>query len=372
MERGVALSLLVRRDRPLGSPLAYGLIVLGGAALALLIGAGLMLLWGVNPASGYRELAWGMFGSRHNISESLLKATPLIIISMGMAIAFSASMWNIGAEGQFYMGALAAAACALAFAHLPGALLWPLTLLAAMLAGALWAGIAGFLRARFGINEIIVTVMLNYVAMYFVQYMLAVPMRETQARGIGYPQTDVITQTIWLPRLASGVRLHAGFLIALASVVLVYFILRHTVFGYRIKAVGMNAQAARYSGIRVSGTLILAMAVSGAFAGLASQVEVTGVHHRLLWGISPGFGFLAIVVTLLGNRHPLGILVAAMLLAALDFGAQTMQRGTGVPVALVHTIEYLMVILVVGGGILRTHRLAVFDRRRQPQPAEAT
>jgi simple sugar transport system permease protein len=366
------LSLLVPRERPLGSPLAYGLIVLAGAGLALLLGAGLMLLWGVDPINGYRELAWGMFGSRHNLSESLLKATPLIIISLGMTIAFSASIWNIGAEGQFYMGALAAAACALALSGLPGIVLWPLTLAAAMLAGGLWAGVAGYLRARFGINEIIVTVMLNYVAMYFVQYMLAGPLRETQSRGIGYPQTDVIPQQVWLPRLAPGIRLHAGFLLAVALVVLVYFILRHTTFGYRVKAVGLNSRAAQHAGIGVSGTLILAIAISGAFAGLASQIEVTGVHHRLLWGISPGFGFLAIVVTLLGNRNPFGILVAAILLAALDFGAQTMQRGTGVPVALVHTIQYLMVILVVGIGILRTHRPVFLDRLRQPRAGEAT
>jgi general nucleoside transport system permease protein len=365
------MSLLVRRERPLGSPFAYGLIVLGGAALALLVGAGLMTLWGVNPIGGYRELAWGMFGSRHNISESLLKATPLIIISLGMTIAFSASTWNIGAEGQFYMGALAATATALALARLPGALLRPVTVLAAMLTGGLWAAIAGYLRARFRINEIIVTVMLNYVAMHFVQYMLAVPLRETQSRGMGYPQTNVITEAIWLPRLAPGIRLHTGFLIALALVVVMYFVHRHTTFGYRIRAVGLNPQAARHAGIGVTRTLVVAMAASGAFAGLASQIEVTGVHHRLLWGISPGFGFLAIVVTLLGNRHPLGVLLAAVLLAALDFGAQTMQRGTGVPVALAHTIEYLMVIFVVGGSIFRTHRLALFDRWRQPRPAEA-
>lgn len=360
------MNVFVRRERPLISPLANLSIVLGGAALALLIGAGLMLLWGVRPIDGYRELVWGMFGSRNNVSESLLKATPLIIISLGMAIAFTASIWNIGAEGQFYMGALAATASALTFGHLPGAVLWPLTLFLAMLAGALWAAIAGYLRARFGINEIIVTVMLNYVAMYFVQYMLAIPMRETQARGIGYPQTDMITQSIWLPRLAPQIRLHAGFFVALALVALIYFILRYTTSGYRLKAVGMNAQAARFAGMGVSGTLVVAMMLSGAFAGAAAQIEVTGVHHRLLWGISPGFGFLAIVVTLLGNRHPLGILVAAILLASLDFGAQTMQRGARVPVSLVRIIEYLMVILVVGGGILRTHRLVLLDRWRRP------
>jgi general nucleoside transport system permease protein len=356
------LSLLVARERPLTSPLGYALIVLAGVVLALLLGAGLMLLWGTNPLAGYRELLWGMFGSRHSISESLLKATPLIIISLGIAVAFNASVWNIGAEGQFYMGALAATACALLFGHLPGFVLWPLTLCAAMLAGGLWASIAGYLRARFGINEIIVTVMLNYVAMYFVQYMLAVPLRETQSKGMGYPQTDVITRAIWLPRLVPGLRLHVGFLIALALVALVYFLLRHTTLGYRLRAVGKNWRAAQFAGIGVSGTIVLAMAISGALAGLASQIEVTGVHHKLLWGISPGYGFLAIVVTLLGNSHPVGILIAAILLAALDFGAQTMQRGTGVPVALVQTIEYLMVILVVGGGILRTHRLTLFDR----------
>lgn len=363
------MSLLTVRERPLTSPLIYALIVLGGALIAMLIGAGLMLLWGVSPVAGYRELLVGMFGSQHSISESLLKASPLIILSLGIALSFSASAWNIGAEGQFYMGALAAAAVALLLGTLPGFVLWPLTLIAAMLAGGLWAGIAGYLRARFGINEIIVTVMLNYVAMYFVQYMLAVPLRETQARGIGYPQTDVISQAIWLPRLAPGLRLHAGFLIALVLVVLVYFVLRHTTLGYRLRAVGLNWRAAQHAGINVQGTLILAMALSGALAGVAGQLEVTGVHHRLLWGISPGYGFLAIIVTLLGNRNPFGIVVAAILLASLDFGAQTMQRGTGVPVALVRTIEYLMVILVVGGGILRTHRLALFDRWRSGRTA---
>jgi general nucleoside transport system permease protein len=363
------LSLLVARERPLTSPLVYVLIVFGGVTLALLLGAGLMLLWGASPLVGYHELLWGMFGSPHNVSESLLKATPLIIISLGIAVAFSASAWNIGAEGQFYMGALAAAACGLAFRSLPGSVLWPLTLIAAMLAGGLWAGIAGYLRARFNINEIIVTVMLNYVAQFFVQYMLAVPMRETGSVGIGYPQTDVIPTTIWLPRLIPGLRLHAGFLIALALVILVYFLLRHMALGYRLRAVGLNWHAAQRAGIAVPSTLLLAMGLSGALAGLAGQLEVTGVHHRLLWGISPGYGFLAIVVTLLGNRHPVGILVAAILLAALDFGAQTMQRGTGVPVALVHTIEYLTVILVVGGGVLRTHRLALFDHIRSTKAA---
>jgi ABC-type uncharacterized transport system permease subunit len=360
------LSLLVARERPLTSPLGYALIVLAGVVLALLLGAGLMLLWGTDPLAGYRELLWGMFGSRHSISESLLKATPLIITSLGIAVAFNASVWNIGAEGQFYMGALAATTCALLFSYLPGFVLWPLTLFAAICAGGLWASIAGYLRARFGINEIIVTVMLNYVAMYFVQYMLAVPLRETQSKGIGYPQTDVIARTIWLPRLVPGLRLHLGFLIALTLVALVYFLLRHTTLGYRLRAVGKNWRAAQHAGIGVSGTIVVAMVISGALAGLAGQLEVTGVHHKLLWGISPGYGFLAIVVTLLGNSHPVGILIAAVLLAALDFGSQTMQRGTGVPVALVQTIEYLMVILVVGGGILRTHRLTLdgVSRRR--------
>jgi len=342
--------------------------MLGAALIALAVGAILMSLIGANPLAGYRELLVGMVGSRHSIAESLLKATPLIIIALGIAVAFTASVWNIGAEGQFYMGALFSTWVAVAFSHLPGIILWPLTILAGLVAGGIWGGAVGYLRARFQINEIIVTVMMNYIAIFFMQYMVASPLRETSSHGVGYPQTDVIPQSLWLPRILPGTRLHLGFIIALLLAVAVYFLLRHTTLGYSLRAVGKNSVAAERAGINVRRTLIVAMAISGGLAGFAGQLEVFGIHHRLLDGISPGYGFIAIIVTLLGNRNPIGIVIAAALLASLDFGSHTMQRGIGVPVSVVLTIEYLTVILIVGANILRTHRLVplerLFERRR--------
>jgi simple sugar transport system permease protein len=348
-------ALFARREKPLTSPLISGLIIVGAAAIALIAGAGLMWLMGADPLTGYRELLYGMAGTRQNIAESLLKTTPLLIIALGIAIAFTASIWNIGAEGQFYMGALFSTWTVLWLADLPGYLLLPLAIIAAAVAGGLWGGIAGYFRARFNVNEIIVTVMMNYIAIFFIRYIVQGPLRETQSSGAGFPRTDPIPDPVWLPRIISGTRLHAGFIAALILAGIVYFLLRHTTFGYNLRAVGRNPTAALYAGIRVQRTIIWAMILSGALAGLAGLVEVLGVHHRLLDGISPGYGFIGIIVTLLGKQNPLGIVIAATLLASLNVGASTMQRGIGIPVSLVWTIEYLMVLLVVGAGILQTH-----------------
>jgi len=354
--------LLAPREKPLTSPLAGALIVLGAAGIALLVGAVLMSLMGANPLIGYRELLSGMIGSKHSISEVLVKAAPLLIIGLGIAIAFNASIWNIGAEGQFYMGALFATWLALALSFLPGYILMPLSMLAALVAGGLWGGIVGYLRARFGINEIIVTVMMNYIALYIVKFMVQVPLREKLTSGIGFPRTDPIPEATWLPRILPGTRLHAGFILALVLVGVVHFLLYYTVFGYRLRAVGKNPTASLYSGISVTLVVVLAMCASGGLAGLAGFVEVFGVHHRLLDGISAGYGFIGIIVALLGRQNPIGILIASVLLAALDVGAHTMQRGLGIPVSLVRTIEYLMVILVVGATILQTHYLVPLRR----------
>jgi simple sugar transport system permease protein len=336
--------------------------MLGAAVIALVVGAVLMILMGANPLIGYRELLFGMAGTRQNIAESLLKTTPLLIIALGISIAFTASIWNIGAEGQFYMGALFSTWLVLSLPGLPWYVLLPLALVAAAVAGGLWGGIAGYLRARFNVNEIIVTVMMNYIAIFFIRFMLQGPLRETQASGSGFPRTDPIPTSVWLPRIIPRTRLHTGFILALVLAGLVYFLLRHTTFGYHLRAIGQNSVAALYSGIDVKGMIVRAMFLSGALAGLAGLVEVFGLHHRLLDGISPGYGFIGIIVTLLGKQNPLGIVIAAALLAALNVGANTMQRGIGIPVSLVWTIEYLMVLLVVGAGILQTHYLTPWRR----------
>jgi simple sugar transport system permease protein len=235
-------------------------------------------------------------------------------------------------------------------------------IIAAMFGGGVWGGIAGYLRARFGVNEIIVTVMMNYIAIFFIRYMVQGPLRETTGSGVGFPRTDPVPEAVWLPRILPGTRLHVGFVVALLLAAGVYFLLFHTTFGYRLRAVGKNPVAARHAGIKVEGMIFRAMFLSGALAGLAGLVEVFGVHHRLLDGISPGYGFIGIIVTLLGRQNPIGIVIAATLLASLSVGAQTMQRGIGIPVSLVTAIEYLMVLLVVGAGILRTHYFVPLGR----------
>jgi simple sugar transport system permease protein len=187
--------------------------------------------------------------------------------------------------------------------------------------------------------------------------MVSGPLREKGSVGVGFPQTDVIPKVLWLPRVLPRTRLHLGFLIALVLAVGVHLLFKHTTLGFSLRAVGKNPTAARFAGVNASRTMVTAMFLSGALAGLAGLVEVFGIHHRLLDGISPGYGFIAIIVALLGNRQPLQVVIAAILLASLDFGAHTMQRGTGTPVSLVVTIEYLTVILIVGTQVLRTHRL---------------
>lgn len=349
------MTLFAPRDKPMTSPVTSILIMLGAAIVALIVGAGLMSLMGANPIIGYGELLKGMAGTKQNVAESLLKTTPLLIIALGIAIAFTASVWNIGAEGQFYMGALFSTWLVLVLPSLPWIVLIPLAAVVAAIAGGLWGGIVGFLRAKFSVNEIIVTVMMNYIAIFFIRFMVQGPLRETQSSGVGFPRTDPVPQSVWLPKIIPGTRLHLGFIAALVLAGLVYFLLRHTVFGYRLRAVGKNPTAALYSGINVNAMIFRAMALSGALAGVAGLVEVFGVHHRLLDGISPGYGFIGIIVTLLGKQNPLGIVIAATLLAALNVGASTMQRGIGIPVSLVTAIEYLMVFLVVGAGILQTH-----------------
>ncbi len=362
------MNLFTRRAKPLTSALANALIVAGAAFIALLVGSGLMALMEANPISGYRELFIGMAGTRQGVAESLLKTTPLLLIALGIAVAFTASVWNIGAEGQFYMGALFATWIVLFIPGWPWYTLLPLATLAALAGGGIWAGIAGYLRARWRVNEIIVTVMMNYIAIFFLRFMVQGPLRETQTSGSGFPRTDPIPDVVWLPRIIPQTRLHVGFIVALVLAGLIYFLLRHTTFGYRLRAVGQNATAALYAGHNVNQTIIQAMIVSGALAGLAGMVEVFGVHHRLLDGISPGYGFIAIIVALLARQNPLTIIVAATLLASLNVGASAMQRGIGVPVSLVTAIEYLMVLLVVGAGILQTHSftpLRYFIKREQ-------
>ncbi|HIC89796.1 MAG TPA: ABC transporter permease [Anaerolineae bacterium] len=322
-------------------------------AAALVVGAGLLVLAGVHPFVAFKPLLLGGFSSRYGFTETLVKATPLLLVGLGIAIAFRGGVLNIGAEGQLTVGAIMATAVALALPGLPLWVLLPLTMLTGFVAGALWGGLPGILKARLGVNEILTTIMMNAIALQLSSYLLRGPMIDPKevAYGTGYPQSAKIPQAAWLPRLVRQTRLHWGIPLALLVAVLVYIFLWRTTIGYRIRAVGANAAASRYAGINVVGYMFLAMVLSGGMAGLAGAVEISGVHHRMLDGVSAGYGFSGIVAALFGKLHPLGIIPASVLFGALLVGADMMQRATGVPAGLVNAMQGLVVMFVVASEL---------------------
>jgi ABC-type uncharacterized transport system permease subunit len=279
---------------------------------------------------------------------------------LGICIAFRASVINIGAEGQIILGALAATAFSLGFRTLPSSLLVPLTMLAGFAAGAFWGFIPGVLKARFGVNEILSTVMLNVVAAQILLAMLKGPLmdRAGVTAGTFLPQSEQLPEAVWLPRLVPQSLLHTGAIVAVILAFVVYVFLWRTTIGYRIRAVGLNIDASRYAGIRVSIYQMLALTLAGGFAGLAGVVEVIGVQHRLLEGITSGYGFSGIVAALFGGLHPLGVIPASYLFGSLLVGADKMQRAMQVPSSLVNVLLGLIVLFVVGSQYYARKRAA--------------
>lgn len=327
---------------------------------ALLLGAILISAVGLDPVRSYRFLLMGSLGTRVGIAETLVKAAPLILAGLGFAFAFQCGLFNIGGEGQIYLGALGAALVGIYVTGLPSLLHVPLALLAGTALGAVWGAIPGYLKARLGISEIINTIMLNYVGIYFVSYLVFGPLREPP----GYnPQTARMLSSAMLPRFLAGTRAHVGFFLALAVAVLVFYVIYRTTFGYQIRAVGFNRNAAKYAGIRVRRSLVLTMAISGALAGLAGANEILGIQGRLIIGFSPGYGFDAIAVALVGKAHPFGVILAGLLFGALNAGANVMQRNAGVPVQITYIIQGLVVLFVIGSDFLVSRHRARADKR---------
>lgn len=337
---------------------------------ALVVGAVLLMVLGVNPWLAYGTMIRGALGSVSGITQTLTKATPLLLVGLGICIAFRGGVINIGGEGQIIVGALAATAFSIAFAGLPRLMLLPLTLLAGAAGGAAWGGIAGILKARLEVNEILSTVMLNVIALQLMNFLLSGPMLDPAqiAAGTNIPQSAALPEAVWLTRLVPRTLLHSGLILAIVLAVLVYIFLWRTTIGYRIRAVGLNPHASRYAGIPVSSYLALSLILSGAFAGLAGAVEVTGVHHRMIEGLSGGYGFSGIVTALFGKLHPLGTIPASFLFGALLVGADKMQRTVQVPSSLVIALQGLVVLFVVSSDILVRRR----ERRRGVEDSAST
>lgn len=326
------------------------IIILASLALSLLIGAVFIALAGANPVEAYADMLKSTVGRYYGLGEVISKAIPLVLIACGVAISFYGGQINLGGDGQFYLGAIAAAGVALSLSGLP----WPVVFLcawiAACLVGGAWGAVAGCLKAYLNTSEIIVTIMLNYVAVLFVGYLVQGPLKE---KGGFLPQTQTLPEVLHLPVVLEGTRVHAGLAVAAIALVVLWFLVNRTVWGYRIRAVGRGIEGARYAGIPTGKYITLSLFLSGAFAGLAGAVEVFGIYHRVLDGISANYGFMAVVVALLGRLKPLGILGSALLLSGLVVGANAMQVSQGVPVSVVLILQSMIVALVLLGESYR-------------------
>ncbi len=311
--------------------------------VAVLLFAFLLNLAGYDALAALRALWTGSFGTWHALSSAtLVRATPLILTGLAVALAFKAGVWNIGADGQLVMGAAAAAACALAVGDTMGRIALPAALLAGTFAGAVWAGIAAILRRKAGVLEVISTIMLNFLALNAVSYLVRGPLQEPQ--GI-YPQTVSISMVARLPMLIPGTRANWGLILALASALVLWWWLTRTASGFRVRVAGANPDAARVAArIDVSRVTMRAFLASGAIAGLAGAIEVTGVTLALYENISPGYGYTAIAVALLARLNFLAVIVTGIFFAALESGGLAMQRDAGVPSVVVSVVEGAVIL----------------------------
>ncbi len=344
--------------------LAGRAILTGLAALAVgfvVLALGLSVA-GYDPVLSLGALWRGAFGSWYAItSATLVRAVPLIILGLGIALAFRAGVFNIGAEGQFYAGAIAATWVGLHVAGWPSFAAIGAVWVAAAIAGMLWIVVPVLLKVRFGVLEVISTLLLNFVADAVVSYAVTGPLQE--AKRI-YPQSDPIADAARLPVLP-GSRLHAGLLVAMLLAILLWLLFTRTAWGFRLRAVGLGPLAAEVSG-RIPTKRVVAMALlwSGALAGLGGGVEISGVTYALFQNLSPGYGFTAIAVALLARLHPVGVIFTGLLFGALEAGAQGMQREAGIPVVAVQVAEAVIILVIVLAEVLARRTAAL----RNPDP----
>jgi general nucleoside transport system permease protein len=329
--------------------------------VALLLGAVMMLALGANPITGYNALIVGAFDGSYALGATAVQAAPLLLVAVGICVAFRANVFNIGGEGQLAMGGVASAATALALPNLPSIILIPVVLLAGAAGGAAWGAIPGAFKAYFNVNEILSTIMLNLVAVQIVNWLLAGPMVDkTQNSTYGLiPETRLLPKASWLPILIPNTQLHLGVLIAVVVAVGVWLLLYKTSFGFRIQAVGLSRDASKYAGMPVKRTMTLAMTISGAMCGLGGALLVFGsISHRMvtdgsLTGFTGSDGFNGIVVALFGALNPIWSIISAFLFGGLIVGGDALQVATGVPADMVTALEGLVVVFVVSLEYMR-------------------
>jgi simple sugar transport system permease protein len=323
-------------------------IVVGGVIIAIVRG---------DPIRAYIGLIQGSFGSAKALSETAVWATPYIFGGLAVTLAFKGGLFNIGAEGQLALGATISALVGYALPEwlgfkLPLIVHLPLAVLVGMAAGALWAAVVGFLKAYTGAHEVINSIMMNYIALNTVSFLLNGPMKDRDPNNV-IARTPLIAESARIPAIFEGLRIHWGFIFALLVAYLVWWLLNKTTLGFEIRTVGANPDAAKYAGINVKRIVITTMAISGMLAGLAGTIEVTGLNYRHELGFSQGYGFDAIAIALLGKSHPLGVVLAAILFAAMRNGATRMQFLTQMPVDLISMLQAFILLFVAADAIIR-------------------
>lgn len=328
--------------------------------IGLLLGAILLSVLGAHPWEAYREMAQGAFGSFYSLSETLVKATPLLLAGLSVGLAFRLGFWNIGAEGQFYLGAMGSTWVVLHQPGLPAPLLQSLMIIVGCLAGAVWGLIPAALRAYWRVNEIITTLMLNYIAILWLDFLVYGPWKDPQA--FGFPFAPPFPPAARLPTLP-GSRVHLGLFLGVLAAVGLALLLWRTRFGYEIRIIGFSLDAARYAGMNLERTTLAAMALSGGLAALAGVCEVAGVQGQLKHGLSPGYGYTAIIVAWMARLSLWGIIVVSVLLGGLLVGSDMLQIAMNLPVAAAYMLQGLILFSVLGLEFLVSHRLVWRHRR---------
>jgi ABC-type uncharacterized transport system permease subunit len=338
--------------------------------LLLTVAAGTVLIWicGANPLDAYWLFFGGIFGTFSSFAEIFVKATPLILTGLGCAVAFRTGFFNIGAEGQFYAGAMGTTAVALYLPDSMGVWRIVLAMAAGFVCGGVWALIAALLKAKFNISEIIVTIMLNYIILNFLGYAVRSFLMDPAGN---VPQSAKIAASARLATLIPSTRFHAGILIAICCVLLIWFVMEKTTVGYELTVVGKNPRVAACNGISVFRSVVFSAFLSGGLAALAGGIEVLAIQKKLLEGISANCGYTAVLIALIAGNRPLGVFAVAIFYAAMQVGANSMQRQLGIPSAIVNILIGLVVVLILGKELIPFFQTAVGKRRIKGGRADA-
>lgn len=333
---------------------AVTIIPVAAVLVTFIISSILVLLADANPFAAFYNFIVTPLSSKFSALEVLVKSTPLILTGMAVTFAFTSGYFNIGAEGQLYAGAIAATWVGITFTKAPSIVVIPLMLAAGCLGGLLWALIPALLKVRLKVDEVVTTLLMNSIIMYFVSWLLNGPWRSPVS---GWPQSPEISQAANLVRLIPKSRLHIGFIIALVVVVIVYILIKRTPLGLKMRATGASLTGAKFAGINTTRTMLTAALVSGAIAGLAGAVEIGGIHFHLIESISNGFGYTGIIVATLGSLNPIGATIAALFIGLIGTGSQTVSRVLGVPVYLGDVVQNTLLLVTLAMFLLQNYRI---------------